>query len=138
MSHLYSTLPQIFYCIKGALQLQVPPQLRPFTVSYLCEEEPPPPRSTPWGAYRSQACHIMVTQLARWSYSGCTYSSTCHHCQVPILHLGEVRQAWSSHLAQGCYMVSQLAAPRYEPTTSESPICYPFGHHVSTHKDQQE
>ena len=98
--------------------MQVPPQLRPFTVSFLCEEEPPPPRSTPWGAYRSQGCHIMVTQLVQLSYSECTYSSTCHHCQVPILHLSEVRQAWSSHLAQGCYMVSQLAALRFEPMTS--------------------
>ena len=26
--------------------------------------------------------------------------------------------AWSSHLAQGCYMVSQPAALRFEPTTS--------------------
>ena len=26
--------------------------LRPSTVSYLCEGEPPPPRSTLWGAYR--------------------------------------------------------------------------------------
>ena len=26
-----------------------------------------------------------------------------HHCQEPILHLGEVRHMWSSHLAQGCY-----------------------------------
>ena len=31
------------------------------------------------------------------------YSSIHHHCQVPILHLGEVRHIWSSHLAQGCY-----------------------------------
>ena len=31
------------------------------------------------------------------------YSSICHHCQVPILHLGEVRHMWNSHLAQGCY-----------------------------------
>ena len=31
------------------------------------------------------------------------YSSIHHHCQVPILHLGEVRHMWSSHLAQGCY-----------------------------------
>ena len=31
------------------------------------------------------------------------YSSICHHCQVPILHLGEVRHMWSSHLAQRCY-----------------------------------
>ena len=31
------------------------------------------------------------------------YSSIFHHCQVPILHLGEVRHMWSSHLAQGCY-----------------------------------
>ena len=31
------------------------------------------------------------------------YSSTHHHCQVPILHLDEVRHTWSSHLAQGCY-----------------------------------
>ena len=31
------------------------------------------------------------------------YSSIHHHCQVPILHLGEVRHMLSSHLAQGCY-----------------------------------
>ena len=31
------------------------------------------------------------------------YSPICHHCQVPILHFGEVRHMWSSHLAQGCY-----------------------------------
>ena len=31
------------------------------------------------------------------------YSSICHHCQVPILHFGDVRHMWSSHLAQGCY-----------------------------------
>ena len=30
-------------------------------------------------------------------------SSTCHHYQVPILHLGEVKHMWSSHLIQGCY-----------------------------------
>ena len=35
------------------------------------------------------------------------YSSTCHHCQVPILHLGEVRHTWSSHLAQGCYSIAE-------------------------------
>ena len=110
MSCLYSALPQIFHCIKSALQLQMPPQLRPFTVSFLCEEEPPPPRSTSWGAYRSQGCHIMITQLVWWSYSECTYSFTFHHCQVPILHLGEVRHSWSSHLAQGCCIVSQVAA----------------------------
>ena len=100
MSHLYSTLPQIFHPIKGALQLQVPPQLRPFTVSFLFEDEPPPPRSTPWEAYRSQGCHIMVTQLAWPSYSDCTYPSTYHHCQVPILHLGEVRQHGAHILPQ--------------------------------------
>ena len=26
------------------------------TVSFLCEREPPPPISTPWGAYRQQGC----------------------------------------------------------------------------------
>ena len=62
MSHLYSTLPQFFHHIKGNLQLQVPPQFRSFTVSFLSEEKPPPPRSTPRGAYRSQGCYIMVTQ----------------------------------------------------------------------------
>ena len=31
------------------------------------------------------------------------YSSTCHCCQVPILHLGEMRHTWNSHLAQVCY-----------------------------------
>ena len=45
------------------------------------------------------------------------YSSTHHHCQVPILHLGEVRHTWSSHLAKGSYIVSQLAALRFEPLT---------------------
>ena len=33
------------------------------------------------------------------------YSSTNHHCQVPILHLGEVRHTWSSHIAQ-CYIAA--------------------------------
>ena len=46
------------------------------------------------------------------------YSPTHHDCQVPILHLGEVRHTWSSHLAQGCYIVSQLAALRFKPMTS--------------------
>ena len=61
------------------------------------------------------------------------YSSTHHHCQVPFLHLGEVRHTWSSHLAQGCYMVSQLAALRFKPCNLQiqSPMHYPFGHHVS-------
>ena len=36
---------------------------------------------------------------------------------VPILHLGMVRHAWSSHLAQRCYIVNQLAALRFKPTT---------------------
>ena len=130
MSHLYSALPQIFHHIKGALQLQVPPQLRPFTVSFFCEEEPPPPRSTPLGAYRSQGCHIMGTQSVQWSYSVCTYSSTHHHYQVPILHLGEVRQAQSSHLAEGCYMVSQLDALRFEPTTCTFKV--PHAIHLAT------
>ena len=34
------------------------------------------------------------------------YSSTHHHCQVPILHLGEVRHTWILHLAQGCYIAA--------------------------------
>ena len=34
------------------------------------------------------------------------YSSTHHHCQGPILHLGEGRHTWSSHLAQGCYIAA--------------------------------
>ena len=34
------------------------------------------------------------------------YSSTHHYCLVPILHLGEVRHTWSSHLAQGCYIAA--------------------------------
>ena len=45
------------------------------------------------------------------------YFSTHHHCQVPILHLGEVRHTWISHLAQGCYLVSQLPVLRFKPTT---------------------
>ena len=45
------------------------------------------------------------------------YSSTHHHYQVPILHLGEMRHTWSSHPAQGCYIVSQLAALRFKPMT---------------------
>ena len=114
------------------------------SLCHVCEEEPPPTRSTPWGAYRSQCCHIVVTQSAQWSHSECSYSSTHHHSQVPILHLGEARQACSSHLAQGCYKVSQLAALRFKPMTCTSRVpctihsattslglrC-PFGHHVS-------
>ena len=30
------------------------------TVSFLIEEEPPPPRSTPWGAYRPAISHEAV------------------------------------------------------------------------------
>ena len=36
---------------------------------------------------------------------------------IPILHLGMVRHAWSTHLGQGCYMVNQLALLRLEPVT---------------------
>ena len=50
MSHIYSPLPQIFHHIRGALQLQIAPQLSTFTMSFLCEEDPPPPRSTLWGS----------------------------------------------------------------------------------------
>ena len=32
------------------------PQLRPSTVSFLYQGEPPPPISTPWEAYRPQGC----------------------------------------------------------------------------------
>ena len=35
---------------------------------------------------------------------------------VPILHHGMVRLGWSSNLAQGCYIVNQLAALRLKPT----------------------
>ena len=34
-----------------------------------------------------------------------------------FFHLGEVRHAWSSYLAQGSYIVSQLAVLRFTPTT---------------------
>ena len=56
------------------------------------------------------------------------------HCQVPILHLGEVRQAWSSHPAQGCYMVSQLAAVRFKPMTSAFKV--PHAIHLVTMSPQ--
>ena len=36
---------------------------------------------------------------------------------VPILHLGIVSHTWSSHLAQGCYMINNLAELRIEPLT---------------------
>ena len=36
------------------------------------------------------------------------YSSTHHACQVPILHLGDVRHTWSSHLAQGCFIAATI------------------------------
>ena len=55
VSYLYSAFPQIFNRIKGALQQHITPWLRPFTVSFLYEEEPPPLRSTPWEAYRTRA-----------------------------------------------------------------------------------
>lgn len=46
------------------------PWLRPFTVSFLCEREPPSPRSTPWGAYRTHGCHIRgVHLIGAWTYS---------------------------------------------------------------------
>ena len=36
---------------------------------------------------------------------------------VSILPLGMVRHAWSSYIPQGCYIVNQLAAPRFELAT---------------------
>ena len=41
--------------------------------------------------------------------------------------LSRQRQAWSSHLAQGCYVVSQQAVPRLESTTCA------FGVHCAIH-----
>ena len=55
VSHLHSTFPQNFHHIKGTLQYNLTPWLRPLTVSFLYEEEPPPLRSTPWGTYRTRA-----------------------------------------------------------------------------------
>ena len=49
---------------------------------------------------------------------------------VPILHLGIVRLAWSSHLTQGCYMINQLAAWRFKPPTCIFRI--PYTIHLAT------
>ena len=45
------------------------------TVSFLCEGEPPPPISTPWGAYRPQGASRCGEPT--WNAH---YSSTHHQC----------------------------------------------------------
>ena len=60
-------------------------QLRPSTVSFICEEEPPPPISTPWGPTGHKAASRHSEPI--WNAH---YPPTHHHCQVPMLHLGEV------------------------------------------------
>ena len=96
------------------------PWLRSFTVSFLYEEESPPLRSTPWGAYRTFGCHILVSQLAQWPYLECTYSINHHH--LPGTHFtdprrdGRLSQPASSgaqtchllHKSQTCYWLSYL------------------------------
>ena len=57
-----------------------------------------PPISTPWEHTGHKAASRCGEPI--WNAH---YSSICHHCQVPILHLGEVRHMWSSHLPQGYY-----------------------------------
>ena len=46
---------------------------RPFSVSFLCEKEPPPPRSTPWGAYRCHGSfiHILCSSATTWGNTWC-------------------------------------------------------------------
>ena len=46
------------------------------TVSFLCEEEPPPSISTPWGAYRP---HKAATRCSGPTWNT-HYSSTHHQC----------------------------------------------------------
>ena len=50
--YLYSASPQIFTSIQKRFTIFT--CARPFSVSFLFEKEPPPPRSTPWGAYNGQ------------------------------------------------------------------------------------
>ena len=52
--------------------------------------------------------HKAASRCSEPIWNAC-YSSTHHHCHVPILHLGEVRHTWSSHLAQGCYSPAGLS-----------------------------
>ena len=55
-------IPKVLHMVQLLL-----PQLRPSTVSFLCEGEPPHPISTPWGAYRM---HIIppLTITARYQF----------------------------------------------------------------------
>ena len=63
LSYLYSTSPQIFTSYHKCFTIFT--CARPFSVSFLCEKEPPPPRSTPWGAYRCHGSCVQIFASAR-------------------------------------------------------------------------
>ena len=59
VSYLYSASPQIFTSYQKCFAIFT--CARPFSVSFLCEKEPPPPRSTPWAAYRWHGSCIHIS-----------------------------------------------------------------------------
>ena len=63
LSYLYSTSPQIFTLYQKHFTIFTCP--RPFSVSFLCEKEPPPPRSTPWGVYRCHGSYVHISASAQ-------------------------------------------------------------------------
>ena len=78
VSHLYSAFPD-FSSYHRHFTITLNPLPQASTVSFLYEEEPPPLRSTPWGAYRTFGCHILVSQSTRWTYLECICSTNHHH-----------------------------------------------------------
>ena len=78
----------------------------------------PPPRSTPWGAYRSQGCHIMVTQ---W-HSDPIQNAHILPLAITARYQFHTLVRWGRHrvhiLPKDVTLVSQLGARRFEPTIS--------------------
>ena len=64
LSYLYSASPQMFTSYQKCFTIFT--CARPFSVSFLCEKEPPPPRSIPWQLY-PHFCFSMTT----WGNTQC-------------------------------------------------------------------
>ena len=135
--------------------------LRPFycTVSHHYEEEPTPPRSTPWGAYRSAATtqcmnlwiiclHSHTSLIASPSYADrsmvvghilmvhtCSFLYTCHidmTVHTPsFLWLGDhsTNLLWGE--AHMHFIADQLVALRFIPVTCISRV--PHAIHSANH-----
>ena len=86
ISYLYSSSPQIFTSYQKHFTIFT--CARPFSVSFLCDKEPPPPRSTPWGAHR--------------------YHGSCVHISASVQQPGETHNVSAFtllHLLQSYYQV---------------------------------